>query len=85
MNIQCNRFYLFIFRQGGREGEREGKKWDLACHPGMFPDWESNWQPFGLQARAQSTEPHQPGLKQVEFRAKMTTRDKGTHSIVIKR
>ena len=20
-----------------------------ACNPGMCPDWESNWQPFGLQ------------------------------------
>ena len=29
---------------------------DPACNPGMCPDWESNWQPFGLQARAQSTE-----------------------------
>ena len=22
---------------------------DLACNPGMCPDWESNWRPFGLQ------------------------------------
>ena len=35
---------------------------DLACNPGKCPDWKSNQQPFGLQARAQSTEPHQPGL-----------------------
>ena len=34
----------------------------LACNPGMCPDWESNQQPFGSQARTQSTEPHQPGL-----------------------
>ena len=34
---------------------------DLACNPGMCPDWESNWRPFGSQAGAQSTEPHQPG------------------------
>ena len=64
---------LFIFREKGREGEREGEKYqcvvasrtpptgDLACNPGMCPDWESNWQPFGLQAGTQSTEPHQPG------------------------
>ena len=64
---------LFIFRQWGREREREGKKQqcmvtshvyptvDLACNPGMCPDWESNWRPFGLQAGAQSTEPHQAG------------------------
>ena len=47
-------FLLFIFRQRGREGEREGEKQqcvvashvpqtgDLACNPGMCPDWESN-------------------------------------------
>ena len=56
------------------EGEREGEKHhcvvasytpttgDLAYNPGMCPDWELNQQPFGLQAGAQSTEPHQPGL-----------------------
>ena len=48
------RFYLFIFREREREGEREGEKHqcvvashapftgDLACNPGMCPDWESN-------------------------------------------
>ena len=48
------RFYLFIFREKGREGEREGEKHqcvvgspvsptgDLACNPGMCPDWELN-------------------------------------------
>ena len=30
-------------------------------------DWESNQQPFGSQAGAQSTEPHQPGLVVVIF------------------
>ena len=35
--------------------------WGLAHNPGMCPEWESNWQPFGSQASAQSTEPHQPG------------------------
>ena len=55
----------------GREGEREEEKHqcvvashtpptgDLACKPGMCPDWESNQQPFGLQFSTQSTEPHQ--------------------------
>ena len=58
-----------------RKGERQGDKHqravascapptgDLARNPGMCPDWESNWRPFGSQARAQSTEPQQPGLK----------------------
>ena len=57
-----------------REGKGEGKKHqcmvasyvsptgDLVYNPGMCPDWESNQLPFGLQASAQSTEPHQPGL-----------------------
>ena len=56
------------------EGEREGETHqcavasrtppigDLAHNPGMYPDWESNQQPFGSQVGAQSTEPHQPGL-----------------------
>ena len=35
---------------------------DLACNPGMCPDWESNQRPFRSQAGTQSTEPHQPGL-----------------------
>ena len=65
---------LFIVRERGREGEREGEKHqcvveltcpifgDLACNPGMCPDWESNQQPFGSQANTQSTEPHQSGI-----------------------
>ena len=45
------RFYVFIFRERGREGERRGNikvasrtplNGDLACNPGMCPDWESN-------------------------------------------
>ena len=67
------RFYLFTFRERGKEGEREGEKHQcvaafhtpptgaLAHNPGMCPNWESNQQPFGLQAGTQSTEPHQPG------------------------
>ena len=66
-------FISFIFRERGREGEREGEKHqcvvashvpptgDLAHNPGMCPDWEWNRRPFGSQAGAQSTEPHQPG------------------------
>ena len=53
------RFYLFIFRERRKEGEREGEKHqcvvsshapptgDLAHNIGMCPDWESNWQPVG--------------------------------------
>ena len=66
---------LFIFREREREGERNisvqeihqlvasctPPTGDLACNPGMCPDWELNQRPFGLQASAQATEPHQPG------------------------
>ena len=31
--------------------------------PGMYPDWELNQRPFGLQAGTQSTELHQQGWK----------------------
>ena len=47
----------------------------LAQNPGMCPDWESNQQPFGLQARAQSAELHQPG-KHLIFE-KVTLEQKG--------
>ena len=65
---------LFIyFQRQGKGGEREGEKHqcmvaspasptgDLACNPGMCPNWESNRQPFGSQAGTQSTELHQLG------------------------
>ena len=67
------RFYLFIFRERGRETERKEEKHpcviaslapptgDLVCKPGMCPDWELNRQPFASQSSAQSTEPNQPG------------------------
>ena len=53
---------LFIFRGGGREKEEKHQSVvascttpteDLAHNPGRYPDWESNQQPFGLQAGAQ--------------------------------
>ena len=67
---------LFLFRERGREGEREVEKHqcvvasyvpptgDLDRNPGTCPDW----QPFGLQACIQSTEPHRPGLKLYTFK-----------------
>ena len=73
------RLYLFIFRAREKEGEREGEKHqcvaashespagDLACNPGMCPDWELNRRSFGSQAGTQSTEPHQPGPKSLIY------------------
>ena len=59
--------YLFLERGEGREKERERHQcviascMPLACNPGLCTDWESDWQPLGMQAGTQSTEPHQPG------------------------
>ena len=66
-------FYLFLEKGEEREKEKERNinVWlpvicpsigDLALNPGMCPNWELNWQHFGLQAGTQSTEPHQPGF-----------------------
>ena len=52
--------FIYLFSQKGREEERKRNinVWlplthpllgTLASNPGMCPDWESNWQPFGLQ------------------------------------
>ena len=53
--------YLYILREGGRGGEREGEEhqWvaasqvpptgGLARNPGMCPEWELNQRPFGSQ------------------------------------
>ena len=65
---------LFIFRERGREGERDKEKHqcvvashtpppgDLVPNPGMCTDWELNQQHFGSQAHVQSTELHLPRL-----------------------
>ena len=64
---------LFIFyteEKGGRKRGRDTSMCgfsrvppigNLSHNPGMYPDWESNQWPFGLQAGTQSTEPHQRG------------------------
>ena len=56
------KIFIYFFRERGREGEREGEKHqcvvasrepptgDLACNPGMCPDWELNRQHFSSQA-----------------------------------
>ena len=67
------KYFIYLFLKSVRKGEREGKKHqcvaasqgpptgDLACNPGMCPDWDLNPWPFGLLTGAQFTEPHQPG------------------------
>ena len=65
------RFYLFIFRERRREGEKHGcvretstahpTTGNLARSQGVCPDRESNQGLFSSQASVQSTKPHQPG------------------------
>ena len=58
------KMFLFFLDRGGEKHQcvvascspRTG---DLASNPAMCSDWESNQCPFGSQASAQSTEPHQ--------------------------
>ena len=69
-----NSFFKYIFRDRGKEGEREREKHqcvvashtpqtgDLVHNSGMCPDWELNQLLFDSQACTQSTELHQPGL-----------------------
>ena len=70
-------FFFFLDRREGREEEggkhlcviasRAPPAGVLACNPGLCSDWELNLWPFGWQARAQSTESHQPGLLSIFF------------------
>ena len=52
---------MYIFLEGGKGGRRE-KHELVASHMPPTGDQEWNQQTFRLQACAQSTEPHQPGL-----------------------
>ena len=68
-----------MFRERVREGEREGEKHqcvvdsrappngDLACNPGMCPDWELNRRPFGKLVLNPLSHTNQ-GLIQVLFK-----------------
>ena len=87
------RFYLFIFRERGGEGEREGEKHqcvvascapptgELACNPGMCPDGELNQRPFDLQAGTQSTEPQQLG-PELNFKTTVSSTVRGPQFLV---
>ena len=58
--------FIYLVLERGEGKEKDGEKHqcvvashvlptgDLACNPGMCPDWEWNWQPFGSKAGTQS-------------------------------
>ena len=71
-------FFKFIFREAGREGERQRENRQcvrdvsisclshvLTWGPGLH--WESKQRPFSLQASTESTEPYQVGHEQALF------------------
>ena len=70
-----NLFFKDFFLERGEGGRKRGRETsvgclsphpqseDLARNPGMFPDWERNRRPFGLQDDTQPTEPHQSGYR----------------------
>ena len=75
MSINASRWHFFclflkdfinLFSERG-EGKEKERECVVASHapptgdPGMCPDLDLNWQPLGLQASTQSTEPYQPG------------------------
>ena len=69
--------HLSSDRGEGREKERErninvwlplmSPRGSGPHNPGVCPDQELNWWPFGLQTSAQSTEPHQLGLNESSY------------------
>ena len=72
MHLFLDFIYLFLETREGRKKEKERyinqlPTGDMGHNPGMFPDWELNLQPFGLQPGSQSTEPYQPGCILCKF------------------
>ena len=60
------RTHSLIFKERGREGERERnidvREYHRSVAPWTHSDQELNQRPFSLQDSAQSTEPHWSGL-----------------------
>ena len=74
---------LFIFRERGKEGEREGEKHQLVAsqmHPGTEPATQAcaltgnqHGDLLVCETTLQSTEPHQSGLACIIFETKTST------------
>ena len=70
-HVHLKDFILFLERVRGERGEKHQYVLPLvrpllgtwAATQACALDWELNQLPFGWQAVAQSTEPHQPGQK----------------------
>ena len=79
--------YLFLERGQGREKEEKKHQcvvashipptWDLAQNPGMCPDWELNWQPFGSHAVLNPLSPTSQGKETfIEWRNELNGRER---------
>ena len=94
------RFYLFIFREKGEEGEKKGRDKSVGCllltsnclppienlarNLGLYPDWELNQWPFGWRHEAQPTEPHQSGLNYILIK-QLLNKTEGTKTFLCTR
>ena len=63
-SLKNKMFFIFLREgKGGGQGEKHRCAGETyRDHPGMYPGGEPKQRPFGLQAGAQPTAPHQPGL-----------------------
>ena len=64
--------FMYLFLERGREISvhgclSRGPHWDLACNPGMCPDWESNRRPLGSQPVFSPLSCTSPGLELLLF------------------
>ena len=82
LSVTCSHFLMLasgaqpfilpsLFKSGflpsGKPHTRTPPSWDLACIPGMCPAWESNWQPFDLQAGPNPLSHTSQGLIKIPF------------------
>ena len=70
----------FDFGERGMEGEkhrceRETSTWDQTCNLSVYPDQESNQQPYSSQDDAQPTEPFWPRTMPLLFYKKSASYD----------
>ena len=82
--------FIYLVLERGREREREREKHqcvvashvapegDLACNPGMCPDWESNRLPFGLQPTLNSLSYTSRSWGEVIFKKRDKCKDRRT-------
>ena len=87
------RFYPFIYSREGKGGEREGGKHqcvvashtsptrDLACNPGMCPDWELNQRPLVRRPTPNPLRHDSQGRKWLSMNSPYMSKDRSSEQI----